>query len=53
MYHAACKVEFQPFNQSYSQLTFFDFFLKKKSFLCHAPRHVPGGNLVYQVYMYV
>ena len=23
MYHAACKVEFQPFNQLYSQLTFF------------------------------
>ena len=22
MYHAACKVEFQPFNRSYSQLTF-------------------------------
>ena len=25
MYHAACKVEFQPFNRSYSQLTFFNF----------------------------
>ena len=25
MYHVACKVEFQPFNQSYSQLTFFIF----------------------------
>ena len=25
MYHAACKVEFQPFNQSYSQLTFLIF----------------------------
>ena len=25
MYHAACKVEFQPFKRSYSQLTFFDF----------------------------
>ena len=23
MYHAACKVEFQPFTRSYSQLTFF------------------------------
>ena len=22
MYHPACKVEFQPFNRSYSQLTF-------------------------------
>ena len=28
MYHAACKVEFQPFKRSYSQLTFFDFFIK-------------------------
>ena len=28
MYHAACKVEFQPFNRSYSQLTFFNYFLK-------------------------
>ena len=27
-YHAACKVEFQPFNRSYSQLTFFIFFVK-------------------------
>ena len=26
MYHAACTVEFQPFNRSYSQLTFFIFF---------------------------
>ena len=25
MYHAACKVEFQPFKQLYSQLTFFNF----------------------------
>ena len=28
MYHAACKVEFQPFKRSYSQLTFSN--LKKK-----------------------
>ena len=28
MYHAACKVEFQPFNRSYSQLTFFNLFIK-------------------------
>ena len=26
MYHAACKVEFQPFKRWYSQLTFFIFF---------------------------
>ena len=25
MHHGACKVEFQPFNRSYSQLTFFNF----------------------------
>ena len=25
MHHAACKVEFQPFNRSYSQLTLFNF----------------------------
>ena len=29
MYHAACKVEFQPFTRSYSQLTFFFNFLLK------------------------
>ena len=29
MYHAACKVEFQPFARSYSQLTFFNFLIKK------------------------
>ena len=28
MYHAACKVEFQPFNRSYSQLTFSNFILR-------------------------
>ena len=28
MYHAACKVEFQPFKRSYSQPTFFNFFFK-------------------------
>ena len=26
MYHAACKVEFQPFKRLYSQLMFFNFF---------------------------
>ena len=29
MYHASCEVAFQPFNRSYSQLTFFIFFYKK------------------------
>ena len=28
IYHAACKVEFQPFKRLYSQLTFFNFLLK-------------------------
>ena len=28
MYHAACKVEFQPFTRSYSQLTFSTFYKK-------------------------
>ena len=27
MYYAACKVEFQPFTRSNSQLTFFNFLL--------------------------
>ena len=31
MYHAACKVEFQPFTRSYSQLTFFSTFYKKNT----------------------
>ena len=26
MYYAACKFEFHPFNRSYSQLTFFNFY---------------------------
>ena len=26
MFHVACKVEFQSFNRSYSQLTFFNFY---------------------------
>jgi len=29
MYHAACKVEFQPFKRSYSQLTFKKIKIKK------------------------
>ena len=28
MYYAACKVEFQPFNRSYSQLTFFNLYTR-------------------------
>ena len=33
MHHGACKVEFQPFNRSYSQLTFLTFFINHV-FLC-------------------
>ena len=32
MYHAACKVEFQPFNRSYSQLA--DFNLRVIKYQC-------------------
>ena len=37
MYHAACKVEFQPFNRLYSQLTFFNFLIKQQQ-RCAAAR---------------
>ena len=37
MYHTARKVELQPFNRSYSQLTFFDFFFKSELFDKHGP----------------
>ena len=40
MYHAACKVEFQPFNRSYSQLTFFNF-LQNHHF--YFPAQLVGG----------
>ena len=33
MYHAACKVEFQPFKRSYSQMAFFNFLRIKSFFL--------------------
>ena len=33
MYHIACKVEFQPFNRLYSQLTLFNFY----KMLCVSP----------------
>ena len=39
MYPAACKVEFQPFKRLYSQLTFFNFFIKKlKNVSCEYDR---------------
>ena len=41
-YHAACKVEFQPFNWSYSQPTFFIFlsmlYKKLKNVSCEYDR---------------
>ena len=46
MYHAACKVEFQPFNRSYSKLTFFNFSLKKlKNVSCEYDRWVVETQL--------
>ena len=45
MYHAACKVEFQPFKRSYSQLTFFN--LKKKI----TANTYDNGNAMFQGYL--
>ena len=39
MYHAACKVEFQPFKRSYSQLTFFNFFFYKNEYSTTSSTH--------------
>ena len=41
MYHAACKVEFQPLKRLYSQLTFFNFYEINKP-LESAPRGSPS-----------
>ena len=50
VYHAACKVEFRPFNRSYSQLTFFS--LKKTDYTaCHPGKtyyHVPGTGTYFE-----
>ena len=45
MYHAACKVEFQPFKRSYSQLTFSNF--KKKI----TANTYDNGNSMFQGYL--
>ena len=45
MYHAACKVEFQPFTRSYSQLTFFNF-KKQKEYLYSSPQGVQNTSLM-------
>ena len=45
MYHAACKVKFQPFKRSYSQLTFFN--LKKKI----TANTYDNGNAMFQGYL--
>ena len=42
MYHAACKVEFQPCNRSYSQLTFLNFVLKYLTKHANTSKCVPG-----------
>ena len=53
MYHAACKVEFQPFKRSYSQLTFSTFIkgryfiLKVKNVSCEYDR-LNGWNSILQ-----
>ena len=43
MYHAAWKVEFQPFKRSYSQLKFFNLLLKIQRFLQVGPTF--GGGV--------
>ena len=51
MYHAACKVEFQPFKRSHSQLTFFNFLYNGTPVhrvLCHGRTEltqVPGTGV--------
>ena len=53
MYHAACKVEFQPFNRSYSHFTFFIFFNKKlKNVSCEYDR-LNGWNSTLQAAWYI
>ena len=48
LYHAACKVEFQPFNWSYSQLTFF-IFVQNLPWL-YVAQGTMYGSKCYQVY---
>ena len=45
MHRAACKIEFQPFKWSYSQLTFFN--LKKKN----TANTYDNGNAMFQGYL--
>ena len=54
MYHAACKVEFQPFKRLYSQLTFFNFLhIKKlKNVSCEYDR-LNGLNSTLQAAWYI
>ena len=49
MYHAACKVAFQSFKRSYSQLTFFN--LKKKGKRLN--RVYPGRTTTYQGTLFI
>ena len=55
IFYAACKVEFQPFTRSYSQLTFFNFYsllLKLKNVSCEYDR-VNGWNSTLQAAWYI
>ena len=47
-YHAACKVEFQPFNRSYSQLTCFNFCKILREVFVHIPE-IPRVLTVFAV----
>ena len=51
MYHAPCKVESQPFNRSYSQLTFFNFLEKDTySYMILLSPLVLGETFYYNTY---
>ena len=59
IYHAACKVEFQLFTRSYSQLTFFNFLIKTSFFerfranhnldICFVSFWSQGGRFTFSV----
>ena len=61
LYHAACKVEFQPFTRSYSQLTLFNFIWKRWTsrrntntspitpyLVCNSRSSYSGQHVIYQ-----
>ena len=51
MYHAACKVEFQLFNRSYSQLTFSNFLPEYKISIVHTAAR--GGTCAFTLHLKV